>query len=76
MVNEYDLGPERINQTIQAEATRLNHAVKNNAWHIPAVVLAAKEENKAKHNWFGLFKPRESEMSATVEKQRTPTVRK
>lgn len=69
IVTEYDLAPERLQETIQTEAQRLNYAVKNNAWNIPVPAVAAREEIKSKQNWFGLFRHKDGEMAVSANKK-------
>lgn len=69
-VSQFDLAPERLAQTIQEQAQRLNLAILENAWHITSAPVAAQKETaKRKQPWFGLFKARDSEVSISAGKR-------
>lgn len=75
VVSEFDLAPERLEQTVQAEAKRLNLAVRNNAWNIPQAV-EAKVEMRRRPLWFGLFNKPQKEKVLGPDQQSNPTAKK
>ncbi len=76
VVSEFDLAPERLEQTVQEEAKRLNLAVRNNAWNIPVQAVVVKEEMRSRPVWFGLFNKPQKEKVLAADQQHHPTAKK